>query len=94
MAIALGLLWAFWAQPLPGVLDNFSRILGGAAGPCALFAIGASLGVAFFAPDGERLAATQIAGGRPRLARYLVMVSVDTTLVMAAVLAMVAKWRA
>ncbi len=44
VAIALGLLWAFWAQPLPGVLDNFSRILGGAAGPCALFAIGASLG--------------------------------------------------
>lgn len=60
----------------------------------AVVAIGASLGVAFFAPDGERLAATQIAGGRPRLARYLVMVSVDTTLVMAAVLAMVAKWRA
>ena len=34
------LLWALWAQPLPGVLDNFTRILGGAAGPCALFAIG------------------------------------------------------
>ena len=44
MAIALGLLWSLWAQPLPGVLDNFSRILGAAAGPCALFAIGASLG--------------------------------------------------
>ena len=43
VAIALGLLWALWAQPLPGVLDNFSRILGAAAGPCALFAIGASL---------------------------------------------------
>ena len=44
VAIALGLLWSLWAQPLPGVLDNFSRILGAAAGPCALFAIGASLG--------------------------------------------------
>ena len=44
VAIAIGLLWALSARPLPGVLDNFSRILGGAAGPCALFAIGASLG--------------------------------------------------
>ena len=29
---------------MPSVLDNFTRILGAAAGPCALFAIGASLG--------------------------------------------------
>lgn len=56
-------------------------------------AIGALLGIAFFAPDGSRLAATQFAGGRPNVARYLVMVAVDTTLVLTALLAMVAKWR-
>lgn len=56
-------------------------------------AIGALLGVAFFAPDGSRLAATQFAGGKPNVTRYLTMVAVDTTLVLTAVLAMVAKWR-
>jgi predicted permease len=44
MAIALGLGWALAAPAMPSVLDNFTRILGAAAGPCALFAIGASLG--------------------------------------------------
>lgn len=59
-----------------------------------VIAIGALLGIAFFAPDGSRLAATQFAGGKPNVTRYLAMVAVDTTLVLTAVLAMVAKWRA
>lgn len=35
-----GLLWAATAQPLPEPIKNFLDILGAAAGPCALFAIG------------------------------------------------------
>jgi malonate transporter and related proteins len=40
MAPALGLLWSAtgWALPVP--VDTFAKLLGGAAGPCALFAIG------------------------------------------------------
>lgn len=44
LAIAAGLGWSLAGAPMPKVLDGFTRILGGAAGPCALFAIGASLG--------------------------------------------------
>ncbi|MEC9369304.1 MAG: AEC family transporter [Pseudomonadota bacterium] len=36
----LGMVWAATGAPLPGPLDGFTRILGAAAGPCALFAIG------------------------------------------------------
>jgi hypothetical protein len=43
-SIAAGLAWTLFAPPMPDVMDNFIRILSGAAGPCALFAIGASLG--------------------------------------------------
>ena len=44
LSIAAGLAWAIWSPPMPAVADNFVRILSAAAGPCALFAIGASLG--------------------------------------------------
>ena len=44
LSIAAGLAWSLAGPPLPGAADTFTRILGGAAGPCALFAIGASLG--------------------------------------------------
>jgi len=44
LSIAAGLGWAVANPPMPEVMDNFIRILSGAAGPCALFAIGASLG--------------------------------------------------
>ncbi|MEN9316664.1 MAG: hypothetical protein RIS35_3057 [Pseudomonadota bacterium] len=44
LSIAAGLAWSLAGPPLPDVADTFTRILGGAAGPCALFAIGASLG--------------------------------------------------
>lgn len=44
LSIAAGLAWAIWGPPMPAVPDNFVRILSAAAGPCALFAIGASLG--------------------------------------------------
>ena len=44
LSIALGLAWAVFTPPMPAAADNFVRLLGAAAGPCALFAIGASLG--------------------------------------------------
>ena len=44
VSITIGLLFSLSELKLPLALDNFSRILGNAAGPCALFAIGASLG--------------------------------------------------
>jgi len=43
VSIALGLAWSGLALPLPGPVDDFLTILGAAATPCALFAIGASL---------------------------------------------------
>lgn len=44
VAALLGLVWSVMALPIPILLDNFSRLLGGAAAPVALFAIGASIG--------------------------------------------------
>ncbi|MBJ3763261.1 AEC family transporter [Maribius pontilimi] len=43
VSIALGLVWSGLALPIPGPADDFLRILGNAATPGALFAIGASL---------------------------------------------------
>lgn len=43
MAMALGLAWSASGVALPKAADDFLRILGSAATPCALFAIGASL---------------------------------------------------
>ena len=43
VSIALGLAWAGMGLGLPGPVDDFLTILGAAATPCALFAIGASL---------------------------------------------------
>ncbi|MEK9777436.1 MAG: AEC family transporter [Quisquiliibacterium sp.] len=43
-SIGIGLAWSLAQAPMPQVMDNFVRIMAGAAGPCALFAIGASLG--------------------------------------------------
>ena len=43
VAIAAGLAWSATGAPLPGPLDDFVTLLGAAATPCALFAIGASL---------------------------------------------------
>lgn len=44
ISIAAGLLFSMLAIPMPSVFDNFTRLLAAAAGPCALFAIGAALG--------------------------------------------------
>ena len=44
MSIAVGLAFTLTGWPLPSVVDNFTRLLANAAGPCALFAIGAALG--------------------------------------------------
>jgi hypothetical protein len=43
VAIVLGLVWSGLAWPMPGPLDDFLTLLGAAATPGALFAIGASL---------------------------------------------------
>jgi predicted permease len=43
VAIALGLAWSGLALPVPGPMEEFLTILGAAATPGALFAIGASL---------------------------------------------------
>ncbi len=43
VSISLGLIWSTWSLPVPQPIDEFLSILGAAATPGALFAIGASL---------------------------------------------------
>lgn len=43
MAMVLGLAWAATGVSMPGIANDFLTLLGAAATPCALFAIGASL---------------------------------------------------
>ncbi|MEN9772951.1 MAG: hypothetical protein RL322_21 [Pseudomonadota bacterium] len=43
-SIGAGLLFSLSGLSLPSVAENFTRLLSAAAGPCALFAIGAALG--------------------------------------------------
>lgn len=43
VSITLGLVWSSWALPMPRPVDEFLTLLGAAATPGALFAIGASL---------------------------------------------------
>ena len=43
VAISAGMLWSAFAVPVPAVMNDFLTVLGGAATPGALFAIGASL---------------------------------------------------
>ena len=43
VSISLGLIWSNWSLPMPQPVDEFLSILGAAATPGALFAIGASL---------------------------------------------------
>lgn len=43
-SIGAGLLFSLSGLQLPTVAENFTRLLAAAAGPCALFAIGAALG--------------------------------------------------
>jgi len=43
VSMVAGLIWALLHLPMPGPLEEFMKILGGAATPGALFAIGASL---------------------------------------------------
>ena len=43
VSIVLGMSWSAFALPVPGPMNEFLNILGGAATPGALFAIGASL---------------------------------------------------
>lgn len=43
MSMAAGLIWSSLSLPVVGAFDRFLTVLGSAATPCALFAIGASL---------------------------------------------------
>lgn len=43
VSILLGFGWAATGWPVPGLVNEFTTLLGAAATPCALFAIGASL---------------------------------------------------
>jgi len=43
VSVVLGILWGATGQELPGPVNEFMTLLGAAATPCALFAIGASL---------------------------------------------------
>ncbi|PJK30772.1 AEC family transporter [Minwuia thermotolerans] len=43
LGMVLGVVWGLLALPLPGPVERFGDLLGGAAGPCALFALGGSL---------------------------------------------------
>ncbi len=43
LALVLGIAYGATGWPLPRALDRFTELLGGAAAPCALFALGASL---------------------------------------------------
>lgn len=43
VSISLGFVWSALHLPIPGPVDEFLGLLGSAATPCALFAIGASL---------------------------------------------------
>ena len=43
VSIIIGLVWAAWEIPIPAPLNEFMSMLGSAATPGALFAIGASL---------------------------------------------------
>jgi len=43
VSMALGLAWSANGYPVPAPINDFMALLGGAATPCALFAIGASL---------------------------------------------------
>lgn len=43
LGMILGALWGGLALPLPEPVERFGDLLGGAAGPCALFALGGSL---------------------------------------------------
>ncbi|MBI3710754.1 MAG: AEC family transporter [Proteobacteria bacterium] len=43
LAIAAGFVWTLVGMPMPVPLDAFTQLLAGAAAPCALFALGATL---------------------------------------------------
>jgi len=56
VSVALGILWGTTGLTLPGPVNEFLTLLGAAATPCALFAIGASLA-------GRSAERVEIAGG-------------------------------
>jgi malonate transporter len=85
-SIPAGLLFSMSGLPLPAVADNFTRLLANAAGPCALFAIGAALGGQKIAMDRPVLVLSAIKLLlHPALAAAMLMVLLPVEPTMAAV---------
>lgn len=61
LSIIVGVLWSHSGWPVPGPIDGFLQLLSGAAAPCALFALGATL------------AQFKLGGNRAEIATLLVM---------------------
>ncbi len=59
-----------------------------------MIAVGAVLGIAFFAKEGDRIAEAFRSGGHADASRYLAVAALDTCLVLLAVASMVWRWRA
>ena len=43
LSVLFGLAWGIGHLPVPGLVDRFAGLLGGAVAPCALFALGAAM---------------------------------------------------
>lgn len=78
MGLALGMLANLAGVTLPGVLDGMAELLGGAAVPAALFAMGASL--AAYPAGGDTLPALALAGLKLVVHPFLVWVLVGPVL--------------
>lgn len=60
IAALLGIVWSISELPMPVMLDGFLNLLGAAAAPCALFALGASL---YGKPIGSTLSPSLLVSG-------------------------------
>jgi predicted permease len=73
VAPVLGALWALTGQPLPDSAETFLRLLGDAASPCALVALGLFLGEPRAVRSGEAAAEGGLSGSLLLVALKLVL---------------------
>lgn len=92
VAPALGIAWSLLGLPLPAPVDTFCRILGAAAGPAALFAIGLFLVGKPFGRSANEVAALSAFKlfVHPLVTAVLVFMVVDVDLLWAKVAVMMA----